>query len=123
MGDVQIAKGDLTEALKSYRDSLAIMDRLAKFDAGNAGWQSDLSIAYEKLGDVQIAQKDLSAALESYRGSLAIVGRLAKSAPSNTDRQSDLAEALNKIGDVDMALGDWPARWKLTKTAAPSRSS
>ena len=29
------------------RDSLAITDRLAKSDPGNAGWQRDLSIAYD----------------------------------------------------------------------------
>jgi acyl-coenzyme A synthetase/AMP-(fatty) acid ligase len=29
---------------KSFRDGLAIRDRLAKADPGNAGWQRDLSI-------------------------------------------------------------------------------
>ena len=33
------AQGDLAGALTSYRDSLAIFDRLAKSDPGNAGWQ------------------------------------------------------------------------------------
>ena len=45
-------QGNLPEALKAYRDSLAISERLAKADPGNAGWQRDLSVAYEKVGDV-----------------------------------------------------------------------
>ena len=45
IGDVQVAQGDLAGALKSYRDSLAITDRLAQSDPGNAGWQRDLSVS------------------------------------------------------------------------------
>ena len=73
IGDVQVAQGDLAGALKSYRDSLAIIDRLAQSDPGNAGWQRDLSVSYEKIGDVQMAQGDLAGALDSYRDSLAII--------------------------------------------------
>jgi hypothetical protein len=50
VGDLQVAQGDLAGALKSYRDSLAIAERLAKSDPGNAGWQRDLSVSYAKLG-------------------------------------------------------------------------
>ena len=32
---VPMAEGDLTAALKSYSDSLAIREQLAKFDPGN----------------------------------------------------------------------------------------
>ena len=67
VGDVQVAQGDLAGALKSYRDGLAISDRLAKSDPGNAGWQRDLSVSYDKVGDVQVAQGDLAGALKSYR--------------------------------------------------------
>jgi hypothetical protein len=46
IGGVQEAQGDLAGALKSYQDSLAIRDRLAKSDPGNAGRQRDLSVSY-----------------------------------------------------------------------------
>ena len=72
VGDVQVAQGDLAGALKSYRDSLAIRERLAQSDPGNARWQRDLSVSYEKVGDVQMAQGDLAGALKSYRDGLAI---------------------------------------------------
>jgi hypothetical protein len=42
VGDVLVAQGNLPEALKTFRDGLAIADRLAKSDPGNAGWQRDL---------------------------------------------------------------------------------
>jgi predicted negative regulator of RcsB-dependent stress response len=37
IGDVLVAQGNLPEALKSYQADLAITDRLAKADPGNAG--------------------------------------------------------------------------------------
>ena len=83
---MQQAQGDLAAALTSYQASLAIRERLAKADPGNAGWQRDLSVSQNKIGDVQQAQGDLAAALTSYQASLAISERLAKA-----DRQRRLA--------------------------------
>jgi hypothetical protein len=76
LGDIRRQRGNLDAALASYRDSLAIADRLATSDPGNAGWQRDLSVSYNKVGDVQVAQGDLAGALKSYRDSLAIADRL-----------------------------------------------
>ena len=59
----------LSAALTSYQASLAIRERLAQADPGNAGWQRDLSVSHDKIGDVQQAQGDLSAALTSYQAS------------------------------------------------------
>ena len=81
IGDVQQAQGDLAAALTSYQASLAIAERLAKADPGNAGWQRDLSVSHDRIGDVQQAQGDLAAALTSYQASLAIAERLAQSGP------------------------------------------
>ena len=67
VGDVLVAQGNLPEALNSFRDSLAIAERLAKSDPGNAGWQRDLSVSYIKVGDVLVAQGDLPEALKSYQ--------------------------------------------------------
>ena len=43
----------LPEALKSYQGSLAIRDRLAKLDTGNAGWQRDLAVSYGRVASLQ----------------------------------------------------------------------
>ncbi len=65
VGDVQVAQGNLPAALASYQASLAIRDRLAKSDPGNAGWRRDLSVSYDKVGDVQVTQGKLADALAS----------------------------------------------------------
>jgi tetratricopeptide (TPR) repeat protein len=106
LGDVQVAQGDLAGALTSHRDSLAIRDRLAQSDPGNAGWQRDLSVTYNRLGDVQVAQGDLAGALTSYRDSLAIADLLAQSDPGNAGWRRDLSVSYNKVGDVQVAEGD-----------------
>jgi tetratricopeptide (TPR) repeat protein len=41
VGDVQVAQSNLPAALTSYRASLAIRERLAKSDPGNAGWRRE----------------------------------------------------------------------------------
>ena len=79
---MQVAQDDLAGALKSYRDSLAIFDRLAKSDPGNADWQYNLGVSNERIGDVQVAQGDLAGALKSYRAKFEIIDRLAKSIPA-----------------------------------------
>ena len=103
-----VAQGKLPEALKSYRDSLAIAERLAEADPSNTGWQRDLSVSYDKVGDVLVAQGNLPEALKSYRDSLAISERLAKADPSNAGWQRDLSVSYNKVGDVLVAQGNLP---------------
>jgi tetratricopeptide (TPR) repeat protein len=105
-GDVQQDQGDLAAALSSYRASLAIFERLAAADAGNAGWQRDLSVSHNKIGDVQRDQGDLAAALSSYLASLAIRDRLLAADPGNAGCQRDLSVSHNKIGDVQRDQGD-----------------
>ncbi len=83
--------GKLPGALTAYRDSLAIAERLAKADPGNAGWQRDLSVSYNKVGDVLVAQGNLPEALTAYRDGLAISERLAKADPGNAGWQRDLS--------------------------------
>ena len=87
VGDVQVAQGNLPAALTSYQASLAITDRLAKSDPGNAGWQRDLSVSYIRVGEVQMALGNLPAALNSYQARFAIIDRLAKSDPGNSGWQ------------------------------------
>src|SRR5262245_36590004 len=54
------------EALAAYKAALAIRDRLAKADPGNAGWQFDLGISHERIGAVLQAQGNLPGALKEF---------------------------------------------------------
>ena len=105
-GEVLVVQGNLAEALKTFRDSLAIADRLAKADPSNADWQRNLSIPYERVGDVLVAQGNLADALASYQDSLDIRERLAKADPDNTSWQRDLSVSYEKIGEVLLAQGN-----------------
>ena len=99
-------QGNLPEALKSFRDGLAIRERLAQADPGTAGWQRDLSVSYERVGDVLVAQGNLPEALKSFRADLAIAERLAQSDPGNAGWQFDLVVSHWKLA----ANGDDAAR-------------
>ena len=121
VGDVLVAQGNLPEALKTYRDALAITDRLAKSDPGNAGWQRDLSVSYNKIGDVLVAQGNLPEALKPTATALAIADRLAKSDPGNAGWQRDLGVSYNNVGDVLVAQGNLPEALKsLPRRLSPS---
>jgi tetratricopeptide (TPR) repeat protein len=112
VGDVLVAQGNLLEALKAYRDGLAIAERLAKADPNNAGRQRDLSVSRNKIGAVLVAQGNLPEALKAFRDGLAIAERLAKADPNNAGWQRDLAVWYDRVGDVLVAQGNLPEALK-----------
>jgi tetratricopeptide (TPR) repeat protein len=99
-------QGDLGRALKSYQASLAIRERLADADPGNAGWQYDLGISNERVGNVLAAQGRLAEALGAYQARHNIIEHLADADPGNAGWQRDLSVSHNKIGDVLVEQGD-----------------
>jgi len=105
VGDMLQSLGSSPEALTSYRDGLAIRERLAKVDPANTGWQRDLAVSYGKIGDALPAQGKLDEALKAYRDGLAIPERLAAADGSNTLWQSDLSIFHEKVGNVLEAQG------------------
>jgi tetratricopeptide (TPR) repeat protein len=108
IGDVLIAQGKLQDALRAYRESIAIFERLAKADPSNTDRQRDLAVSYEKVGDALVAQGKLPEALNAYRDGLAIKERMAKADPSNILWQVDLTDSYNNVGDVLVAQRNLP---------------
>jgi tetratricopeptide (TPR) repeat protein len=104
-GDALAAKGELADALKAYRDGLAIAGGLTKTESENAEWQRSLSISHNKVGDVLLAQGAIDDALKAYRESLAIRESLAKADPANAGLQHDLSVSYDKVADVLVAEG------------------
>ena len=90
LGDIDVARGNLPDALKSYRDGLAIRDRLAKADPGNAGWQRDLSVSYAKLGVAFRKAGRNTDALSELRDGQAIMARMTRLSPDNAQWKQDL---------------------------------
>lgn len=107
-GDVLVTQGKLPEALKSFRDALAIRERLASADTGNAERQRELSLSHEKIGDVLAVQGKLPEALESFRNQLAAAKRLANADPDNADLQVGLSLSHEKVGEALMAQDKLP---------------
>jgi hypothetical protein len=104
--DYLLGRAALSEVLPLRRRCLAIAERLAAADPGNAGWQRDLSVSHNKVGDVLRAQGDLAAALVRYRAGLAIRQRLAAADPGNAGWQHDVALSLQRLGLVAAQTGD-----------------
>jgi tetratricopeptide (TPR) repeat protein len=112
LGDIKKRRGDLGGALQSYQSIIPVIESLAKADPGNALWQRDLSVSYNKVGDMRKDQGDLPGALKSYSDSLAIREQLAKSDPGNMEWQRDLSVSYNNVGGVQKDHGDLPGALK-----------
>jgi hypothetical protein len=94
---VETAQGDLTAALISYQASLAIRDRLAKTDPGNAGWQRDLAVSYEHLAYAYLKADQPMKAADTLAAGRAIVAQLVAQFPDWPQWQQDLAWFDQKI--------------------------
>ena len=86
--------------LDAYQARHNIIERLAAQDPGNAGWQRDLSVSFNKIGEVQSAKGDLDGALKAYQEDLAIAQKLAAQDPGNAGWQRDLIVSNVKLGEI-----------------------
>ena len=121
---MRVAQGDLPGALQAFTESKNIADKLAAADPGNAQWQRDLSVSWNKLGDVRVAQGDLPGALQAFTESKNIRDKLAAADPGNAEWQRDLSVSWNRLGDVREAQGDLPgALQAYTETRTSPTSS
>jgi hypothetical protein len=78
-------QGDLAAALTSYRASLAIAERLAQTDPGNAGWQRDVAISNERLGDIYSQEENPMEAQRILGGEGSASSQHRKDAPRHPD--------------------------------------
>ena len=106
IGNVWRDQGKREAAREAYEKALAIAERLAAKDPGNARWQRDVSVSYIRIGDVRRDEGDRKGALAAYEKALAIAKRLAAQDPGNTEWQRDVSVSYIKIGDVRRDEGD-----------------
>src|SRR5262249_16611319 len=106
VANVLVVQGKLDEALKAYRDGLAIRERLSAADPSNTQWQRDLAASYSEIAEVMVKEGNAEEALVNYREALTILERLAAADPSNLEWQVDIIE-INR----ELAMhGDDPGR-------------
>jgi tetratricopeptide (TPR) repeat protein len=109
LGEIALARGDLSGAMDHEEKALATALKLTRLDPGNPDLQRDLWAAYDKIGDLFKARGDLSVALERFEAGLGITSKLAEAEPGNAERERDLSTAYIKVGDAQSALGDFSA--------------
>jgi tetratricopeptide (TPR) repeat protein len=89
-----MAQGDLAGALKSYRVSLAIRQRLVAIDSSNAQWRNDLKFVAGKIGG--LAYPFLLA--RDFTGALAAADQAISLAPEEIWLYTNRAHALMFVG-------------------------
>ncbi len=87
---MRVAQGDLAGALAGLHRRQGNRRPLATADPGNAQWQRDLSVSWDKLGDVRVAQGNLAGALQAFTAGKDIADQLATADPGNAQWQRDL---------------------------------
>jgi len=98
---VLVAQGNLADALKSFRDSLAIRDRLAKADPDNAGWQRDLALGYGKVATLLVKYDRDEPARTAFDAGRTIMQRLVGLSPDNATWRNDLAWFDRQITELE----------------------
>jgi eukaryotic-like serine/threonine-protein kinase len=99
-GDIRRDQGDLSGALISYSNALAIQRKLVKQNANSAEQQRDLSISLVRIADVQKTQGNIDPALTNFHEALKIREQLAERDPKDSSSQMDLSWGLEKVGDA-----------------------
>jgi non-specific serine/threonine protein kinase/serine/threonine-protein kinase len=92
--------GDTNGAMKSYRKSLEIRERLAARDAKNRALQSELAGSYEGVGDMLYTVNDLKGGLRHYEKALQLRQSLVSAEPGNSEYRRALAEIYARLGDI-----------------------
>lgn len=92
--------GDTDGAMKSYRRSLEIRQKLADADPKNLELQHELADAHEGMGDMLYTTNDLKGGLESYEKAVEIREKIVATEPESLEYRYYLANVLGKRGDI-----------------------
>ncbi|MGE3293967.1 MAG: TIR domain-containing protein [Geminicoccaceae bacterium] len=125
-GDARREWGQLAWAHQNYLQGMNVFLALTSRDPGNAQWQRDLSVSWNKLGDVRSAQGDLPGALAAFTEGKNIADRLAAADPGNAQWQRDLIVSHWKLADLSQrmpgrggdAAGHWAQALAIARTLA-----
>ena len=105
IGDIKLAVGARGEAMDSYRDGVAIFEKLAADEPDTVLWQRSLTTGRNKIAFVLEVSGRAEEALAIERKSLAVIEKLAATKPDDRSLQRDLAVQHNRIGDLLLNLG------------------
>ncbi|MDR3635519.1 MAG: serine/threonine-protein kinase [Isosphaeraceae bacterium] len=98
LGDIQALLGEVAAAEQSYRQSLAILEGLAKGDPANADFRRDISRAEHGLGVLLKDANRFEPAEASLRGAIALRTELASGTKPRADDLQALADSRYQLG-------------------------
>ncbi len=107
MAALQAKQGDLTAALASRRDEVAIAERLAKAMPGDRDRAKALADSYEALGSTLDGGGNGAEAIDILRPALVIRRQLVQARPDDDLIRVALARTYGEIGRIRLGQGDW----------------
>jgi eukaryotic-like serine/threonine-protein kinase len=105
LGDLTKEIGDQQDALKAYRESLAIHQKLAEAHPTVTEYQRRLGNSYINIADVLRSTGELAAALKAFESASEIFQRLADANPSVAGFRSRLAFSHYRRGSALLVMG------------------
>jgi tetratricopeptide (TPR) repeat protein len=105
IGILQVQIGRDKEALGSYEESVAVLEKLMQTDRTNARPRLYAAIVYENLGVLHRRKRSLADALNAARRSHDLFNELAREQPREASFPGYLASAALHLGEVCRALG------------------
>jgi hypothetical protein len=91
----------LSASLKSYRDNLPIIDRLAKSDPDNVELQGELAASHANLGDALRKTSQPAEAKEHFATAKEMLARLVAQYPDRTQWKRELTWLDGQIATLD----------------------
>lgn len=107
-GYVLFARGDLPNALKTFREAEEICAKLAAGSPKDTAAQAAFAASKSRVADARAAAGDLAGALTDYRRSLEIRQSLAAQAPADAPTQRRVAEGWSYVAGILQRQGDLP---------------
>ncbi len=109
--------GDLAGALDSYQKALALREKLAAADPGNAGERRGLASTYAAIADVFADMVQFERAADNYRKAVALNEAVLASDSNDWEAQRKLSMAYRKLGFVTAESGDLKGALEIIRKA------
>jgi len=106
VGDLNLAKGNINEALKNYKEYNQLAYETYKKDSSNVDFKNELAISYSKLAEINLAKGNLNEALKNYKERNKHSRLLYEQDTSNIDFKNELAISYGNIGEIYRAKGN-----------------
>jgi tetratricopeptide (TPR) repeat protein len=106
IGAIYSDQGDLSNALKFYRDSLALAEKISQVKSQTPDFQARLADLNDWIGEVLERQGDLPEAMKFYNRSLAYSQKMAEGHEEERANKAQLVTSYVRIGNIFLKQGD-----------------